>query len=403
MNKTRLFFVLMLLLPAVFFAQDFEWLPGGTYDPAIPSPKSVLGYEIGTYLTDHLQMVDYIHRLAESSERVEVFEFGETYEKRKMYLLAIGSPENMKKLEDIRTTIARLTDPRKTTPAEAESIAKETPPIGWINFGTDGNETSAFECSMQLAYQLAAGSDPLTMKILENVVTIINPVLSPDSHQWFATWAKAMTIGNPGTPDPTAAEHQSAWFVSTDGNHYLIDVNRDAFALTQLETQAMAKVLHHWNPQIWADNHGQPEEYFFAPFASPVNLNYPPSTLKWATEVGKNIVTLLRSIRLDLRKSRALRPLLPRLLGCLPVFQRRHRHDLRNQRWRQQGFRLRTIGRNTLDTAGVHPLSFHGRHGHAGDPGGQSRGDTHGLLQLPKDRHGGSRQGEVQTVRIAAR
>jgi hypothetical protein len=289
MNRTKLFFVLVLLFPVVFFAQDFEWLPGGTYDPAIPTPKSVLGFEIGTYLTDHLQMVDYIHRLAESSERVQVFEFGETYEKRKMYLLAIGSPENMKKLEDIRTTIARLTDPRKTTPAEAESIAKETPPIGWINFGTDGNETSAFECSMQLAYQLAAGNDPLTMKILENVVTIINPVLSPDSHQWFATWAKAMTIGNPGTPDPAAAEHRSAWFVSTDGNHYLIDVNRDAFALTQAETQAMAKVLHYWNPQIWADNHGQPEEYFFAPFANPINLNYPPTTLKWATEVGKNI------------------------------------------------------------------------------------------------------------------
>jgi hypothetical protein len=53
----------------------------------------------------------------------------------------------------------------------------------------------------------------------------------------------------------------------------------------------MAKVLHHWNPQIWADNHGQPEEYFFAPFCSPVNLNYPSTTLKWATEVGKNIAS----------------------------------------------------------------------------------------------------------------
>ena len=98
---------------------------------------------------------------------------------------------------------------------------------------------------------------------------------------------KSVTVGKPGTPDPVAVEHRSPWIVSTDGNHYLIDVNRDAFALSQLETQAAAAVMHHWNPQLWADNHGQPEEYYMAPFASPVNLNYPPSVLEWATEVGK--------------------------------------------------------------------------------------------------------------------
>lgn len=32
------------------------------------------------------------------------------------------------------------------------------------------------KCSMQLAYQLASGTDPLTKKIIENVVVIINPL-----------------------------------------------------------------------------------------------------------------------------------------------------------------------------------------------------------------------------------
>ena len=68
-------------------------------------------------------MVDYLHQLAEASDRVQIFEFGETYERRKMYLLAISSKENMTRLEDIRTTIARLKDPRLTSPAEAETIA----------------------------------------------------------------------------------------------------------------------------------------------------------------------------------------------------------------------------------------------------------------------------------------
>ena len=143
-------------------------------------------------------MVEYMRKLDQSSDRVQMFEYGVTYEGRRMYLLAISSPQNMAKLEQIRLAIARLRDPRTTSPAEAARIARETPPIGWINFGTDGNETSAFECSMQLAYQLAAGTDPLTRKITDNVVVIINPCLSPDSHQWFATWAKAVTTRREG-------------------------------------------------------------------------------------------------------------------------------------------------------------------------------------------------------------
>jgi hypothetical protein len=280
--------LIVVLGAAPIHAAKYAWLKQGTYDPAIPAPESILGYEIGSYLTDHGQMLEYMRKLDESTDRVRMFEYGASYEGRKMYLLAISSPGNMAKLEQIRSAVARLRDPRITTPAEAARIARETPPIGWINFGTDGNETSAFECSMQLAYQLAAGTDPLTRKILDNVVVILNPCLSPDSHQWFTTWAKAVTTRKRGNPDPQAAEHANEWFISTDGNHYLIDVNRDAFALTQLETQAASKALYQWNPQLWVDNHGEPEEYFFAPFSAPINLNYPPELLKWATAIGRS-------------------------------------------------------------------------------------------------------------------
>src|SRR4030042_1667939 len=124
MKKTMLVAGLFFCGITPLWAQKYEWLKKGAYDAAIPTPESVLGYEIGTYLT---------------------------------------------------------------APAEPARIAGEPPPIGWVNFGTDGNETSAFECSMQLAYQLVAGTDPLTRKLLDNVVVIINPRLTPDSHQWLAT------------------------------------------------------------------------------------------------------------------------------------------------------------------------------------------------------------------------
>jgi hypothetical protein len=282
----RFLLPLLLLIGMPTFAQ-FQWLPNGTYDPKVPTPESVFGYEIGDYLTDNLQMVDYIHQLQASTNRVKVFQYGVSVERRKLWLIAISSPEHIQKLEEIRGNIEKLTDPRLTTPAQANEIAATTVPIGWMNYGTDGGETSAFEAGLQVAYQLAAGTDPLTMKILNNMVVIINPVLNPDSHQPYVAWMKSNTILG-GTADPNASEHHGEWFIESDGNHYLVDLNRDAYALTQPETQAASKALHHWNPQVWIDNHGEPNEYYMGPFATPVNLNYPESLKKWSTLIGKN-------------------------------------------------------------------------------------------------------------------
>lgn len=275
------------MLVSIHSLAQFQWLPNGTYDPKVPTPESVFGYEIGDYLTDNLQMVDYIHQLQLSTNRVKVFQYGVSVERRKLWLVAISSPENIQKLEEIRGNIEKLTDPRRTTPAQANEIATTTVPIGWMNYGTDGGETSAFEAGLQVAYQLAAGTDPLTMKILSNMVVIINPVLNPDSHQPFVAWMKSNTI-LAGTADPNASEHHGEWFIESDGNHYLVDLNRDAYALTQPETQAASQVLHYWNPQVWIDNHGEPNEYYMGPFATPVNLNYPESLKKWSTVIGKN-------------------------------------------------------------------------------------------------------------------
>jgi len=287
-KKNLIIFVSILLLTTCVFAQKFEWLPGSTYDPTIPTPESVLGYEVGTYFTEHYQMVDYMHRLASSSDKVQIFKYGQSDERRGLYIVVIGSLQNMQRVENIRQTITRLTDPRKTNDSEASAIAKETPAIGWANFGTDGNENTAMEASMQLAYQLVAGQDPLTKKILDNVVVIINPCLSPDSLQRYIVWMKAVKVGKNGSADPAASEHRGDWLMDTNQNHFGIDVNRDAFALSIDVTQAAVEIMHHWNPQTWIDNHGTPNEYFFAPFSSPVNLNYAPSILKWAIKIGKN-------------------------------------------------------------------------------------------------------------------
>jgi hypothetical protein len=268
-------------------AESKTWWPDGTYRDNIPSPRQFLGYEIGTELTDHQPMLAYLQRLAELSPRVKLQHFARSVEGRDMCLLLVSEPENLSRLEEIRSALARLADPRITTVPQTEEIIRGTPPVAWMNFANDGGETAAFETGMLLAWQLAAGTDLVTEKILQNTVVIINPAANPDSHQRFVTWMKASTIGPEGTADPNAAEHHVPWLLSSDGNHYLVDSNRDAFALTQPENRAIAAMLQQCRPQVWIDNHGEPDEYYFAPHASPVNPNFPPQLREVAERIGR--------------------------------------------------------------------------------------------------------------------
>lgn len=284
----RLLVLACLLAAAVPLSarQSREWWPGSIYDSQVPTPKSLLGYDIGEYWTEHEQMLQYMRRLEAVSKRVKVFSVGRTNEKRELILVAISDPQNIARLEEIRTTVARLRDPRQTSEAQAREIAKSTPAIAWMNFANDGNESAAFETGIQLAYHLAAGTDATTTRILKDVVTIIYPSHNPESHSRHVAWMRASAMGN---PDPDAQEHRGDWRMDTNNNHYQIDLNRDAVFLSQVESQAIVRELHRWNPVVFIDHHGNPDSFFFPPWALPVNAQVDPASRKWVETYGRNI------------------------------------------------------------------------------------------------------------------
>ena len=284
-------FIMVTVSTPVALGQDGPrpMYPSDSYNSSVPTPAEYLGYELGDDLTEHHLMVSYIHELQELvPDRVKVEKIGTSQEGRPMYLVIISAPENMQNLEQHRTNISRLKDPVNTSRAEAQNIASSTPAISWMNYANDGEESAAFEAALQVAYHYAAANDAGTMSTLENSIVIINPAHNPDSHQRHVVWMKGMKVGPKGTADPNAAEHQGDWLMSTSDTHYHIDSNRDGFALSQKESQLVASSLRHWSPQLWVDYHGEPEEYFFAPYAIPVNPNYPQSIPEWAKVYGEN-------------------------------------------------------------------------------------------------------------------
>ena len=60
----------------------FEFFGGLKFNAKIPAPKDVIGHEIGERFVRHHLAVDYIHALAESSDRVTIQQYGQTHQRR---------------------------------------------------------------------------------------------------------------------------------------------------------------------------------------------------------------------------------------------------------------------------------------------------------------------------------
>ena len=68
-----------------------------SYDSNIPTPKSVLGAEVGEWHVRHDQLVNYMYAVAEASDRVTISEYARSYENRPLLMLTVTSPNNHRK------------------------------------------------------------------------------------------------------------------------------------------------------------------------------------------------------------------------------------------------------------------------------------------------------------------
>lgn len=264
----------------------FDFYARGDYRQNVPRPQSILRYDVGEHHTTYAQMEKVIEEIAKAApDRVKIFDVGLTAEYRMQHIVAISAPENMARLDEIKANTARLTDPRKTTRAEAEEIARTTPATAWMAYTIHGNESSSFEAMMQVVYQLAASNEPTTLDILKNNVVLIITGENPDGHERFVTWYNSLGIGN---ADRLAIEHREPWSIWGRVNHYRFDLNRDTLPMTQKETRNLAAAFREWNPQLAADHHGQPSQFFFPPTSLPHNPNLPAEFFnKWEPIFGK--------------------------------------------------------------------------------------------------------------------
>ena len=266
--------------------QKFDFYTRGEYRAEVPRPQSILRYDVGDFHTTFAQMEKVIEAIAKAApDRVKIYDIGETNEHRMQHVIAVSSPENMARLDEIKANNTKLTDSRTTSANQAQQITGSNPIICWLAYTIHGNESASFETMMQVVYQLAASNEPATTDVLKNTVTLIVATENPDGHERFATWYNSVATGD---ANRAALEHREPWSVYGRLNHFRFDLNRDNVAATQVETRNLQKAFFEWNPQVSADLHGQPSQYFFPPDALPINPNFPqPVTNKWLDVFGR--------------------------------------------------------------------------------------------------------------------
>ena len=270
----------LLLLASPLTAQHPFSAPNATYDPAIPTPRSVLGWEIGERFTPHHMIIRYVERVAAASDRVRVDTVAHTYEGRELLAIYVSSAANIARLAEIEADAARVAGLRGAP--DAAAAAGRMPAIAWLGYTVHGNEASGVEAALALLYQLAAGQDAETRLILDSTLVIIDPVQNPDGHERHVQDVMRRR-GATGLPvGGEAMVHSGSW-PGARTSHYLFDLNRDWFLLSHPETRGRNATFRRFWPHVAVDVHemGSNSTYFFAPPMEPVNKNVHESIHRW--------------------------------------------------------------------------------------------------------------------------
>jgi Zinc carboxypeptidase len=287
MRRACIVLLFVCLIPVFSLAVD-PLRPSPSYSSSIPAPETLLGYKLGSAFTPYDQLEKYFQALAASlPARLKLEPYGKSVEGRTLYTLTITSEKNLVRVDEIRAAMAKLSDPRKTSPAEAAQIASSMPVVVWLSYNIHGNESNSSEAAMQVAYELAASEDAKVKEWLENAVVIIDPLENPDGRERYVQFYRTAQGVEPRS-DRFSAEHDEHW-PGGRYNHYLFDLNRDWAWQSQQESQARVRAYLRWNPQVFVDLHEMNAEasYYFAPPAGPVLSTISPLLSKWFQIYGQ--------------------------------------------------------------------------------------------------------------------
>jgi hypothetical protein len=233
----------------------------------VPSPLKFFGRIPGTpsELTYAKDIERYYQELAKTSPRVKFWKVGTTEEGRDIVVLAIADEETLKTLDAHKADLAALSDPRRTTEAQAQKLIDTAKPLYWVTSGIHSPETGGPEMLIELAYRLAVEESPLVQNIRNHMITFITPVLEVDGHEKEVdTFYYGKKTGKPRPP-------LMYW-----GKYVAHDNNRDGIGQYLHLTQSITHNVLEWHPTILHDLHEERSYLYVSTGTGPYNDQIDP-------------------------------------------------------------------------------------------------------------------------------
>ncbi|MCZ0933666.1 MAG: M14 family metallopeptidase [Gemmatimonadetes bacterium] len=264
---------------------------GGAAD--VPLPAEIIGFAPGEdyKLTNYDGIKAYFEALATSTDRMLLEQIGESTRGEPLYLAAISSAPNLRRLErikEITRTLAYARDPEAgygsvLAEEEARALAREGAAVVWIDGGLHATEVAHGQLMPEMAHHFVTDESPETRRVRENAVVLLMPNMNPDGLNIVADWYMSNVGG----------EFEMAR-VPELYHHYIgHDNNRDWYMLTQVETRAVTRQLYHnWFPQIVYNQHQSspfPGRIWMPPFENPVNPHLDPLVVSSLNQMGHSM------------------------------------------------------------------------------------------------------------------
>ena len=253
---------LNFFLPKSLTVEQKEVAITGGYNSEIPTPKQVLGFELGERYFEWSDILGYVEAVAAKSDRVKLVDLGRTHEKRRLVQLIITSPKNHANLEQIKASHLQLLDATKSAALDT----KQMPIISSITCSMHGDEVSGANAAVAMTYFFAASEDKAVLNMLDNMVLLLTPGSNPDALNRYSAWVNN-SLGSIQCGSNESYEHKQAW-PGARANHYYANVNRDLLMCQHPEGRMSVESYLDWHPNLVLDLHemgGKRARFFHSP------------------------------------------------------------------------------------------------------------------------------------------
>ena len=257
----------------------------------IPTPEEFFGFRMGDdgRLARWDKIVEYFDILDKRSDRIEVRCLGKTTLGNPFILAIFSSPENLKNLEMYREMNKKIADPRGLSEKEVERLIQKARYVSVQTYSLHATEVGGTQCTPELAYELVTSDDPVIKMILENTIFLMFPCFNPDGEIMVTDWYYKYK----GTKyDNTRLPYLYHFYTGHDNN-------RDAYQLTQKESQYFAKIVYRdWIPQSYVDHHhfgSSGARFYIPPYYDPIHPNVIPLIWREHQLYGSHMAIALES------------------------------------------------------------------------------------------------------------